>query len=95
MPAHRSTGTCCRPASPLSGTGILRRPPHPHGAVRCFLISCCRMRSVSLLDRDFTPTNMKVKPLDIAFNVIDPAQILDQGDKWQKLYDEIVGQAGR
>jgi iron(III) transport system substrate-binding protein len=48
-----------------------------------------------LLDRDFTPTNMKVKPLDIAFNVIDPAQILDQGDKWQKLYDEIIVKQGR
>jgi iron(III) transport system substrate-binding protein len=48
-----------------------------------------------LLDRDFTPTNMKVKPLEIAFNVIDPAQILDQGDKWQKLYDEIVVKRGR
>jgi iron(III) transport system substrate-binding protein len=48
-----------------------------------------------LLDRDFTPTNMKVKPLDIAFNVIDPAQVLDQGEKWQKLYDEIVVKQGR
>ena len=33
---------------------------------------------------------MKVKPLDVPFKVIDPAQVLDQGDKWQKLYNEIV-----
>ena len=33
---------------------------------------------------------MKVKPLDIAFKVIDPAQMLDEGEKWSKLYDEIV-----
>jgi iron(III) transport system substrate-binding protein len=48
-----------------------------------------------LVDRDFTPTNMKVKPLDVPFNVIDPAQVLDQGNKWQKLYDEIVIKQGK
>ena len=47
-------------------------------------------RAPDLLDRDFTPTNMKVKPLNVPFKVIDPALILDQGDKWQKLYNEIV-----
>jgi iron(III) transport system substrate-binding protein len=71
------------------GTGILRRAPHPHGAV-LFLDFMLSDAQQLLLDRDFTPTNMKVKPLDVPFNVIDPAQILDQGDKWQKLYDEIV-----
>src|SRR5712672_1473748 len=76
------------------GTGILRRPPHPHGAV-LFLDFMLSDAQRVLLDRDFTPTNMKVKPLDIAFNVIDPAQVLDQGEKWQKLYDEIVIKQGK
>lgn len=76
------------------GTGILRRPPHPHAAV-LFLDFMLSDAQRVLLDRDFTPTNMKVKTLDLAFNVIDPAQILDQGDKWQKLYDEIVIKQGR
>jgi hypothetical protein len=34
-----------------------------------------------LVTRDFTPTNMKVRPLDVPFSVIDPAQILDQGGR--------------
>jgi iron(III) transport system substrate-binding protein len=76
------------------GTGIMRRPPHPHAAV-LFLDFMLSDAQRVLLDRDFTPTNMKVKPLDIAFNVIDPAQILDQGDKWQKLFDDIVVKRGR
>jgi ABC-type Fe3+ transport system substrate-binding protein len=76
------------------GTGIMRRAPHPHGAV-LFLDFMLSDAQRVLLDRDFTPTNMKVKPLNVAFNVIDPAQILDQGDKWQKLYDEIVVRQGR
>jgi iron(III) transport system substrate-binding protein len=76
------------------GTGIMRRPPHPHAAV-LFLDFMLSDAQRVLLDRDFTPTNMKVKPLDIAFNVIDPAQILDQGDKWQRLFDEIIVKRGR
>ena len=48
-----------------------------------------------LLGRDFTPTNMKVKPLEIRFTLIDPAQVLDQGDKWAKLFDEVIVKQGR
>jgi iron(III) transport system substrate-binding protein len=76
------------------GTGIMRRPPHPHAAI-LFLDFMQSDAQRVLLDRDFTPTNVKVKPLNVAFNVIDPAQILDQGDKWQKLYDEIIIRQGR
>jgi ABC-type Fe3+ transport system substrate-binding protein len=73
------------------GAGVMKRAPHPHAAV-LFMDFMLSEAQQLLLDRDFTPTNMKVKPLDVPFNVIDPAQILDQGEKWQKLYDEIVRQ---
>jgi iron(III) transport system substrate-binding protein len=76
------------------GTGIMRRAPHPHAAI-LFLDFMLSDAQRLLLDRDFTPTNIKVKPLDVAFNVIDPAQVLDEGDKWQKLYEEIVVKQGR
>ena len=76
------------------GTGVLRRAPHPNAAV-LFLDFMLSDAQRLLLDRDFTPTNMKVKPLDIAFKVIDPAQMLDEGDKWSKLYDEIVVKQGK
>jgi iron(III) transport system substrate-binding protein len=71
------------------GTGILRRAPHPHAAV-LFLDFMLYEAQQLLVTRDFTPTNMKVRPLDVPFNVIDPAQMLDQGDKWTRLFDEIV-----
>jgi ABC-type Fe3+ transport system substrate-binding protein len=76
------------------GTGVMRRAPHPHAAV-LFLDFMLYEAQQLLLKRNFTPTNMKVRPLDVAVNVIDPAQILDQGDKWIKLYDEIVVKQGR
>jgi iron(III) transport system substrate-binding protein len=76
------------------GTGVLRRAPHPHAAI-LFLDFMLSDAQRLLLDRDFTPTNMKVQPLQIPFKVIDPAQMLDEGDKWSKLYDQIVVKQGR
>jgi iron(III) transport system substrate-binding protein len=76
------------------GTGVLRHAPHPNAAI-LFLDFMLGDAQKLLLDRDFTPTNMKVQPLQIPFKVIDPAQMLDEGDKWSKLYDQIVVKQGR
>lgn len=76
------------------GLGVLRRAPHPHAAV-LFMDFMLYEAQQLLVKRDFTPTNAKVEPLDVPVSVIDPAQILDQGDKWTKLYDEIVVKQGK
>jgi iron(III) transport system substrate-binding protein len=76
------------------GTAVMRRAPHPHAAV-LFLDFMLSDAQRLLLDREFTPTNMKVKPLQIPFKVIDPAQMLDEGEKWSKLFDEIVVKRSR
>jgi len=76
------------------GTGVLRRAPHPH-AVVLFLDFMLYEAQQLLVTHDFTPTNRKVRPLDLQVNLIDPAQILDQGDRWTKLYDEIVVKQGK
>jgi iron(III) transport system substrate-binding protein len=76
------------------GTGVARRAPHPNAAI-LFLDFMLSDAQPLLLDRDFTPTNMKVKPLQIRFAPIDPAQVLDQGDKWAKLFDEIIVKQSR
>jgi iron(III) transport system substrate-binding protein len=76
------------------GTGVMRRAPHPNAAI-LFLDFMLSDAQRLLLDRDFTPTNMKVKPLETPFKVIDPAQMLDEGAKWSKLYDQIVVKQSR
>jgi iron(III) transport system substrate-binding protein len=76
------------------GTGVMRRAPHPHAAI-LFLDFMLSDAQRLLLERDIAPTNIKVKPLDIRFQVIDPAQMLDEADKWAKLFDEIVVKGGR
>ncbi len=76
------------------GAGVLKRAPHPHAAVLFFDFMLHDAQAL-LVDHDFTPTNMKVKPLDAPFTLIDPALVLDQGDKWQKLFQDIVVKQGK
>lgn len=76
------------------GTGVMKRSPRPHAAV-LFMDFMLHDAQKLLLSRDFTATNMKVDPLDVDVNVIDPVQILDQGDKWKKIYDDIIVKPGR
>ena len=76
------------------GTGVLKRAPHPHAAL-LFFDFMMRDAQALLVDHDFTPSNVKVKPLDVPYKLIDPALVIDEGAKWQKLYAEIVQKAGR
>jgi iron(III) transport system substrate-binding protein len=71
------------------GTGVLKRAPHPHAAILFFDFMMHDAQQL-LLAQDFTPTNVKVKPLDAPYTLLDPALILDDGAKWQKLFDEII-----
>jgi ABC-type Fe3+ transport system substrate-binding protein len=76
------------------GTGVLRRAPHPYAAVLFMDFMLSEGQRV-LLKEDFTPTNIKVKPLDAPFTLVDPAKSLDEADKWSKLYDQIVVKQAR
>jgi iron(III) transport system substrate-binding protein len=50
-----------------------------------------------LAKRDFIPTNIKIKPLPegLTLKFVDPAKILDENDKWEKLYKDIITNQGR
>jgi iron(III) transport system substrate-binding protein len=73
------------------GTGLSRKPPHPHAGVLFmdFLLSDAQ---AILAKRDFIPTNIKVKPLPdgLTLKFVDPAKLLDENDKWEKLFKDIV-----
>jgi iron(III) transport system substrate-binding protein len=76
------------------GSGVLKRAPHPHAAMLFFDFMMHDAQAM-LVDHDFTPTNVKVKPLEAPYKLVDPALVLDQGDKWQKLFDEIIVKGSR
>ena len=76
------------------GVGVLKRVPHPHAAILFFDFMMHDAQAL-LVNHDFTPTNMKVKPLDVPFTLIDPALVLDQNEKWQRLFEEIIVRQGK
>jgi iron(III) transport system substrate-binding protein len=74
-----------------NGVGVSRTAPHPYAAV-LFYDFMLRDAQQLLVSRDFTPTNTKVKdlPAGMQLQFIDPKVILDEGEKWAKLYNEII-----
>jgi iron(III) transport system substrate-binding protein len=74
-----------------NAVGIARRAPHPNAALLFYdyMITEAQKYFVSL---DYVPTNKAVpSPLkNIRFKLVDPVQVLDQMDKWTKLYQEVV-----
>src|SRR5262245_63521344 len=73
------------------GTGMAKKAPHPHAAALFIEFLLSDAQSI-LATRDFIPTNIKVKPLpeNMPLIFVDPAVLLDQNDKWEKLYKDVI-----
>ncbi len=73
-----------------NGAGVLRRAPHPNAAVLYYDFMLTDAQSI-LLKRDFVPTSKKAdtKLNRMPLKFIDAAVVLDENDKWNKLFDEI------
>jgi iron(III) transport system substrate-binding protein len=74
-----------------NGVGALLKAPHPHAALLWYDFEISPEGQKALEKRDFVPTNTKVdSPLaKIPMKFVDAAESLDQGKKYEKLYDEI------
>jgi iron(III) transport system substrate-binding protein len=80
----------------VNGVGIARRAPHPHAAV-LFLDFILTDGQKIMAERDFTPTNVKVRPVpaNMDLKLTNSAQMLDESEKWSKLYDDLFVKKGR
>jgi iron(III) transport system substrate-binding protein len=74
-----------------NGVGVAKKAPHPHAALLFFDYEISPEGQQILAKRDFVPTSKKVDtPLNkIPMRFVDPAQMLDEADKWQKLYIQL------
>jgi iron(III) transport system substrate-binding protein len=74
-----------------NGVGLAKHAQHPNAAVLFFDFMLSDAQQM-LIYRDFVPTSKKVfTPLNkIPLKFIDPKVILDENDKWTKLYAEII-----
>jgi len=69
----------------------MRRAPHAHAAVLFYDFEIGEEGQRILAMRDFVPTNRKIDtPLNkIALTLVDPKAMLDDHDKWTKLYEDL------
>jgi iron(III) transport system substrate-binding protein len=74
------------------GLGVMNKAPHPYAAVLFFDFALGKEGQEILAKRDFTTANKTVaSSMDRSkLKVIDNAVMLDQADKWQKLYDDVI-----
>jgi iron(III) transport system substrate-binding protein len=75
-----------------NGIGVTRKPPHPHAAA-LFVDFLLSPEGQQILQKGgYVPANLRVadraQKLELKF--VDPAVILDEHDKWKKLWQEIV-----
>jgi iron(III) transport system substrate-binding protein len=74
-----------------TGVSVTRCAPHPNAAV-LFYEFMLREGQEILAKRDIAPTNQKVRPLPEGMEIIlmDPAEMLDHGAKWNELWKAAV-----
>jgi len=74
-----------------NGVGVARRAPHPHAAVLFYDFEIGEEGQRILAKRDFVPTNRRIEtPLNkMPLELVDPKVMLDEHDKWTKLYEEL------
>ena len=80
-----------------NGIGVTRKPPHPHAAA-LFVDFLLSPEGQQILQKGgYVPASLRVedKAQKLQLRFVDPAVILDEHDKWKKLWDEIVLKGAR
>lgn len=74
-----------------NGVAVTKRASHPNAAVLWFDFEIGEEGQKILAKRDFVPTNRKIDtPLNkIPLMVVDAKVILDEQEKWSRLYEEL------
>ena len=75
-----------------NGVAIARNPAHPHAAA-LFADFVLSPEGQKILEKGgYVPANLKVESphQKLKLTFVDPAVVLDEADKWRKLYSEIV-----
>ena len=75
-----------------NGVALARKPAHPHAAALFADFILSPEGQVILEKGGYVPANLKVaNPAQkLQLKSVDPAVVLDQSDKWKKLYGEII-----
>jgi ABC-type Fe3+ transport system substrate-binding protein len=81
----------------VNGIAVARNPPHPHAALLFFDFMLGPEGQSLLQKAQYIPTNLTLRDpntrSDLRF--IDPRIVLDEQDKWSRLFDEIITRHAR
>ena len=75
-----------------NGVGIVRTPAHPHAAA-LFADFVLSPEGQAILEKGgYVPSNLKIQSphQKLKLTFVDPAVVLDESEKWKKLWSEIV-----
>ncbi len=80
----------------VNGIGLAPHAPHPNAALLFFDFMLTDAQSI-LAAREFFPTNEKARRStgEMQLSFVDPAAVIDEGDKWEKSFNAIVVRQGR
>ena len=80
-----------------NGVAIYKQPPHPNAAA-LFVDFILSPEGQKILEKGgYVPANLKVNnpAQKLPLKFVDPAVVLDEDEKWRKLYSEIVLKAAK
>ena len=75
-----------------NGVAVMARPAHPHAAA-LFVDFILSPEGQAILEKGgYVPANLKMnnRAQKLPLKFVDPAVVLDESDKWKKLWEEIV-----
>jgi ABC-type Fe3+ transport system substrate-binding protein len=80
----------------FQGVALAKGSPHPHAALLFFDFMLTDAQEL-LARRDFSPASRKISTTahKLPFKLVDPKLVLDENDKWTKLYSEIITRQAR
>src|SRR5205807_1587367 len=81
----------------VNGIAVARRPPHPHAALLLFDFMLGPEGQAILQKANYIPTNLKLRDPNTrpGLRFIDPAIVLDEQERWDRLFTDIVKRQAR
>src|SRR5689334_10270280 len=80
-----------------NGFAVLKRAPHPHAALLYYDFMIGEEGQRILAERKSVPTSRKIRTtLDRdSLKIIDPVRLVDHGERWAKLYEDVIVKGAR
>jgi ABC-type Fe3+ transport system substrate-binding protein len=80
-----------------NGFAVLKRAPHPHAALLYYDFMIGEEGQRILAERKSVPTSRRIQTtLDRdSLKIIDPVRLVDHGERWAKLYEDVIVKGAR